>query len=162
MNNDCLFFWGGIYSQWYKSEIRDDMMFPGISFNCNEQYMMYSKAMLFKDEEVANKILSKSNPRDQKALGRTVKNFDQKIWNKKKMTIVVRANYLKFTQNNDLYEQMIRDKDKFLVEASPEDSIWGIGLSEKDAKITPRKEWPGENLLGKAIMEARNIIIKSK
>lgn len=160
MNEDCIFFWGGKYSQWYKSDIIDDMVFPGMIFNCNEQYMMYSKAMTFYDIETARKIYAEKNPREQKALGRLVNGFDQNVWDKKKMTIVVRANYLKFTQSDELESYILGHKDKFLVEASPDDKIWGIGLNEKDAKNTPRENWKGENLLGLAIMEARTIIIK--
>ena len=97
-NEKYVFFWGGPFSNWFKA----DFVIGGIKFNCTEQYMMYNKAMLFKDSETADEILACKNPRDHKALGRKVKNFNVDVWNKNAKRIVYDGNRAKFTQNPDL------------------------------------------------------------
>lgn len=77
------------------------------------------------------------------------------MWDKVKQGIVYLGTLLKFTQNPNLKEYLLNTGDKLIVEASPENPIWGIGLSEYEASKTPRTEWPGQNLLGIAIMEVR-------
>jgi len=91
------FFTKGPYSQWTKHPMVDPL--TKIEFNCCEQYMMYKKAMLFGDDEIAARILSTSNPREQKTLGRQVKNYNQVTWDAVKFDIVFTANVLKFSQN---------------------------------------------------------------
>jgi hypothetical protein len=145
------FFYDGPFSQWYHSPFRAD----GNQFCTAEQYMMVKKACLFHDEETAQKIMATSSPRKQKALGRTVKNFDLKVWEQARYDIVLRGNEAKFRQNPDLYSQLMATKGT-LVEASREDSIWGIGLSETEAKQVSPEKWPGLNLLGKALTEVRD------
>ncbi|BCO16270.1 NADAR family protein_gp217 [Bacillus phage vB_BceM_WH1] len=153
------FFWGGIFSQWHKSKFEVD----GITFNCAEQYMMYQKALLFGDEEVAKKILTKSNPRDQKDLGRKVKGFVEETWNKHAKEIVYKGNYAKFTQNPELLKGLKATGQTLLVEASPHDDIWGIGLDEKTARKTPEKDWKGTNWLGEVLTNLRfNLIEEGK
>ena len=108
--------------------------------------MMYNKAILFGDTTIANKILQETTPKVIKSLGRKVRNFDENIWNKHKEEIVFKGNYLKFTQNKELKEELISTENKMLVEASPYDKIWGIGINVKQA--IEGKEWKGLNLLG--------------
>jgi ribA/ribD-fused uncharacterized protein len=153
-----LFFWGGPFSQWYKSNFSEN----GITFNCAEQYMMYSKAKMFNDEFAMKKILESSNPKKQKELGRTVTDYDDKIWNEHKIQIVTQGNYLKFSQNLHLKEILVKTKDKIIVEASPYDRIWGIGLGTDDKKILDPKNWRGTNWLGEAIMKVRETIKNGK
>jgi len=151
-----LYFWGGIYSQWaYSKFIEND-----IEFTSAEQYMMYKKALLFDDIETSIKILNIDNPRKVKKLGREIKNFDNKIWNENKIDIVTQGNILKFSQNEKLMNIMFEDCNLTLVEASPYDKIWGVGLHFDDNLILNQDNWRGENLLGVCIMRAREFISK--
>jgi len=140
-------FWSGIYSQWYSAP----MMINGIKYNTCEQYMMHQKALLFGDEEVAIAILNEPNPREQKALGRKIRNFDDQIWKQNCMRIVYEANFAKFTQNPELKAALLSTRDRILVEASPKDFIWGIGMHYDDEGVDNPANWKGTNLLGQAI-----------
>lgn len=117
--------------------------------------MMYSKAMLFGDNNVAQQILKTSDPKAQKALGRKVKGFDEVLWNQHKCSIVEQGTYLKFSQNLELKKQLLATGNKILVEGSPYDTIWGVGLKWDDPKILDQKNWRGQNLLGEALMRVR-------
>ena len=146
-------------SQWYASrfvdpEIVDDNKQP-VRFENGEQYMMYSKAVLFHDWESAKKILNLTDPKMIKAVGRRVCNFDEHTWEQHRSAIVHRANYLKFTQNPVLREKLLAfPKNTVFVEASPYDRIWGIGYSAHHA-MANQNNW-GLNLLGQAISRVRN------
>ena len=127
----------------------------GIRFNTAEQAMMYAKALLFRDKKTAAKILATPKPREQKALGRTVRHFDSKMWDGRKLYEVEKINYAKFHQNPDLRAELFKTGDAHIVEASPNDAIWGIGLDEDTARRTPIDQWPGRNLLGLALVKVR-------
>lgn len=148
---DAVYFWSSYLSQWFKSTFTEN----GLSFNTAEQYMMYHKAMLFNDQENAEKIRATSDPKKQKAFGRLVKNFDPAVWDEHKLNIVTQGNYLKFTQNPALKRDLLATGDKLLVEASPVDKVWGVGLHYDDDLILDEKNWKGENLLGVALMNTR-------
>ena len=150
--NKHIFFWNGIYSQWYHSPFVID----GITFNTCEQYMMYKKAMLFGDENIANQILHEELPAAQKALGKQVKGFDRAIWDQHCFSIVYQGNYAKFTQNEDLKNQLLATEDDVIVEASPVDFIWGIKQEVGDPTNEDPANWRGLNLLGFVIMTVRN------
>jgi ribA/ribD-fused uncharacterized protein len=176
--DDPIFFFGtkseyGAFSQWYFSDFMVSMkeishvlgksfecLFPNeqdrsIKFNTAEQFMMYSKAILFNDHETAGEILFTNNPQNQKALGRSVANFNEKDWDAVKFALVEFASQAKFRQNIQLKTKLMKTANRMLVEAAPRDRIWGIGFTEKTARaMTSRKEW-GQNLLGKALMNAR-------
>jgi ribA/ribD-fused uncharacterized protein len=107
--------------------------------------------------EILDKILETNNQRKIKGLGRKVVGFDQETWDLWKYKVVVNGNYLKFTQNNDLKNHLLNTKNKEIVEASPWDKIWGIGYDPEKAHQVPKSKW-GQNLLGKAIMEVRDIL----
>jgi ribA/ribD-fused uncharacterized protein len=100
----------------------------GISFNCSEQYMVFHKALTFHDYDTASKIMNASHPADQKALGRKVKNFNPDAWNKVARKIVYQGCFYKFTQNPDAFNYLVSTDGTLLVEASPTDVIWGIGI----------------------------------
>ena len=152
-----LFFWNTIYSQWYTAPglITEE----GKTFTSAEQYMMYKKAELFNDKEAAEEILATDNPRTIKAIGRRVKNFDANKWSVVSYAIVVQGNFLKFTQNIGLQCTLRGHAHLQLVEASPVDTIWGIGLHASDDRVLDESQWKGQNLLGKAIMAARERIL---
>lgn len=134
----------------------------GIQYSCSEQYMMYKKAKLFGDEEIADKILKEEKPNKIKALGRKASGFDQQKWEQNREIIVFEGNLAKFTQNEDLKKQIIDTYPRELVEASPSDNIWGVGLSIDDARIDDAKNWRGLNLLGKVLTQVRDKIINEK
>lgn len=144
-------FYGGPFSQWAKSTFT----IAGIRFNTAEQWMMYNKALCFNDIQSANAIHSSNDPREQKALGRQVKNFDDATWMKVAYDIVVEGNLAKFDQNPKFAEYLKATEGMIIVEASPYDRRWGIGLSETDPRSLDESQWQGENLLGKAIMDVR-------
>jgi ribA/ribD-fused uncharacterized protein len=147
-----VFFWNGIYSQWYDAPFTID----GISFNTCEQYMMYKKALLFGDKDIAKQILSTSIPDEQKSLGRMVKGFDRTIWDQHCFSIVYEANLAKFSQNPELKKELIATGNRVIVEASPGDFIWGVKMRDTNENIESPEQWSGLNLLGFAIMTVRN------
>lgn len=163
---EFIFFWGNTstkkgldkacLSQWWKSDFQVGIY----KYCCMEQYMMAEKAKLFNDIEIEKKILEETEPEKIKNLGRCVKNFDEDIWNNYKYSIVLNGNYYKFIQNKDLLNYLISTQDKILVEASPYDGVWGIKMSANDKNICNPTMWSGENLLGFALMEVRNELIK--
>lgn len=148
---DFWFFWGGEFSQWYPSNFTID----GVKYNCAEQYMMEQKAKLFGDKEMEVKIMNTSDPRKQKQFGKQVKDFDKVKWEEIAFETVKRANIAKFSQNPKLVEAFKVSRGKELVEASPYDTIWGIGLSEGDKRAWNKKTWLGTNWLGEALMAVR-------
>jgi len=146
-------FWGGLFSQWAMIPMEID----GVEYNCCEQYMMAEKAKLFEDEEMLKKIMASKDPRQQKMeYGRNVKDFDQGKWEAVAKDIVYKANYEKFTQNSDCFLEMSRSRGYTVVEASPYDVIWGIGLGVDDPKAKIRSEWRGTNWLGEIIEKVRD------
>jgi len=147
------FFYGGKFSQWFPCLILIDKL----KYNCAEQYMMAQKALLFKDEEAYKKIMIASHPKEQKSLGRTIKNFNISIWQEQAKEIVYQGNYAKFIQHKHLKEILLKTEGT-LVEASPYDRIWGIGLSETDPRALDRKTWLGSNWLGEVLTQVRDDI----
>ena len=162
-----LFFWGHqpskdgsitktCFSQWWKSVFIEN----GRKYCCMEQYMMAKKAELFEDNEILEEIMETADPKKIKALGRKVKNFDEKKWNETKYSIVFVGNLLKFSQDENLKDFLISTKNDIIVEASPYDKIWGIGMSADDEFVENPTRWKGENLLGFALMEVRDELSK--
>ena len=159
-----LFFWGhqpnpdgsigkSCFSQWYEASFELD----GVEYRTAEHYMMAEKARLFQDNDTLKQIIAAEHPGEAKKLGRLVKEFKQEVWLEHRFDIVVRGNAGKFGQNLDLREFLINTKDRILVEASPRDRIWGIGLGQNNPDAENPYKWRGENLLGFALMEVRNM-----
>ena len=117
--------------------------------------MMAQKAKLFNDEDIFQKILQTDDPKKIKALGRLVKNYQDEIWIAHRYEIVVQGNLAKFSQDNDLKAFLLSTSDQIIVEASPVDQIWGIGLATDHVNATNPNAWQGLNLLGFALMEVR-------
>lgn len=145
------FFWTGPFSQWYPAKFTID----GVQYRSAEQYMMAQKAVMFEDQEAFKKILLSHSPREQKHIGRAVKGFNKKEWEKVARGFVFMGNYAKFTQNDDLKQFMLNTKDTELVEASPYDKIWGIGLPEGHPDINDKTKWQGKNWLGQVLTQVR-------
>ena len=151
-----IYFWkprdnNGYLSNWYYSPFQKH----GIRFLNSEQYFMWRKQQLFDPSNtiLEGEILLTNNPKVMKDFGRKVKNFDQKLWDNEKYEIMREALMEKFSQNYKLKKLLINTGKKILVEASPYDRVWGIGLNERNAR---RKfPWNGDNLLGKALMDVR-------
>lgn len=150
-----IFFWGGPFSQWFKS----DFTIGGTTYNCAEQYMMAQKATLFGDTESHEAIMKTRDPSKQKAIGRTVKNFDANKWNLVCREVVYKVNLAKFS-SPALRQILLDTGDKEIVEASPYDRIWGIGLGTDDPRCLDKSKWQGTNWLGIAIMEVRDTFRK--
>lgn len=144
-------------SNWYPAKFIVD----NETFSCSEQYMMWAKANLFGDTEMAQKILKSTSPKEHKAFGRKVKNFDPKIWDQNKEKIVLKALQAKFGQNPHLMNILQKTRPTLLVEASPWDKIWGIGYDETKAQQVDPSKW-GQNLLGKLLTQVRDEKISDK
>lgn len=168
---EYLFFWDepkrdvvdiACLNQWYAASFSVSVPIPGelynIYFPTAEHYMMWSKARLFDDYDIAGAILETKSPREVQLLGREVKNYDDDKWQAVSFETVVDGNREKFTQNSELGEYLLATGDKILVEASPIDCIWGIGLHKDDPKARDPKMWLGENKLGFALMEVRRVL----
>ena len=157
-----VFFWGhqpgksgvtaSCFSQWYEAPF----VINGQRYATAEHFMMAEKAVLFGDIAVRARVLESPTPGAAKALGRVVSGFDEAVWVANRFSIVVRANQAKFTQNPELGAFLKQTGSRILVEASPVDNIWGIGLAQDDARAHNPDHWEGLNLLGFALMEIRN------
>lgn len=167
VTNGFLFFWGHqpskdgsitktCFSQWWKSSF----IVEGIEYKTAEHWMMAKKAELFEDKEIFEKIIQTENPSDVKSLGRKVANFDVKKWEENCYEIVKKGNYFKFSQNERLKAFLLKTEEKIIVEASPVDFIWGIGLDENNKDAMLPKNWKGLNLLGFALMKVRDELRK--
>lgn len=155
LGEEYYFFYGSNspFSQWYRSDFSID----GIHFSCAEQYMMYKKALLFDDDATANAIINSGyNPRQNKEQGRLIRGFNSDKWDKKKESIVRTGNYYKFLQNQEILTSLLETAPKILVEASPSDTVWGIGLSLDDPNRFHEYLWRGSNLLGYTLTSLRD------
>jgi ribA/ribD-fused uncharacterized protein len=157
-----LFFWGhrpqpdgsigaGCLSQWWPAPFTID----GRTFATAEHYMMWRKAWLFVDTSIAEQVLAAPHPQQAKRLGRQVRDFEDQIWQEARFDIVVAGSVAKFGQHHELRRYLLGTGDRVLVEASPQDRIWGIGLSAADERASHPDQWLGLNLLGFALMAAR-------
>ena len=128
----------------------------GISYPTAGHFMMAEKARLFGDDETVERILQTPDPGTARMLGRTVRGFDEVRWRETRFDIVVRANRAKFSQRPELCAFLHSTRDQVLVEASPHDRTWGIGLDAADPRARDPRRWRGLNLLGFALMEVRS------
>lgn len=143
-----------VFSQWFESDFKRGEIW----YSTMEQYMMSRKAALFGDAQMYAKILKEKNPAEIKKMGRLVKGFNQAIWDAEKYSIVLEGNVLKFAQNEQLKKILLSTGNRVLIEASPYDKIWGVHMPADNPNIMDPNLWEGENLLGFALMEARNIL----
>ncbi|MGF1426022.1 NADAR family protein [Kitasatospora sp. LaBMicrA B282] len=157
-----LFFWGhrpqrdgsigtGSLSQWWPSRFTVD----GVDYGSAEHWMMAHKARLFGDAETEARILLARTPAEAKKLGRLVRGFDEERWAAARFDLVVAGNVAKFGQDEALRDYLLGTGTRVLVEASPVDRVWGIGLAAHDPGADDPDRWRGLNLLGFALMAAR-------
>lgn len=158
--NKILPFYSGYLSQFYV--YRCSFIVNNIEYNCAEQFMMAGKARLFKDEDSLWKIMHSVRPKDQKNFGRLVKGFDEDLWNIYAQCIVYKGNLEKFGQNHKIKDMLLSTGDKILVEASPYDKIWGVGIGMKDPDIYDPSKWKGKNWLGEVLMLVRKTLRKNE
>lgn len=162
-----LFFWGhqpsqdgsitkSCFSQWWLSSFEVE----GVTYQTAEHWMMAQKAILFNDHSTLEKVINAKTPVLAKKMGRMVQNFDNEIWNAKRFEIVVEGNYHKFSQHTRLKEFLLQTNNNILVEASPVDAIWGIGMAADHKDANNPEKWRGLNLLGFALMEVRDRLMK--
>lgn len=160
-----LFFWGHqpkhqqqmgkeCLSQWYEIAFTVN----NVTYPSTEHYMMAEKARLFNDNTSLHKILAAKHPGEAKTLGRSVTPFDETLWQEQRFAIAFQGNMAKFQQNTELKTFLLTTGNKILVEASPVDSIWGIGLAQDHTDATNPAAWPGLNLLGFVLMKVRETI----
>jgi ribA/ribD-fused uncharacterized protein len=154
LSREFTFFWSGPFSQWYPCKFE----ISGFMYNCAEQYMMEQKALLFGDHAAAARIRLAKKPREQKAIGRTVEHFEPGRWGTHARDIVYAGNWAKFSQNDDLKAKLLKTGGTILVEASPKDRIWGIGLGEHDPRALVQSTWRGSNWLGQVLTAVRDDI----
>ncbi|MBT2383457.1 NADAR family protein [Streptomyces sp. ISL-11] len=157
-----VYFWGhrprpdgsvgaSCFSQWWPSPFTVD----GTGYATAEHWMMAGKARLFGDEEAEARVLAATHPKQAKDAGRTVRGFDEERWRRHRFGLVVEGSVHKFAQDAGLTAYLLGTGERVLVEASPLDRIWGIGLAADDERAQDPARWRGENLLGFALMEAR-------
>ena len=141
----------GYLSNWYPSQF----IVNEIQFFSMEQYMMYKKAVCFKDNDIAEGILGSTDVIKIKALGRMVKNYNDSYWSGIRQIVVYEGLLAKFTQNEELKRRLIETGDNVLAECAVRDRIWGIGLSMQDSRRFEPDQWRGRNLLGYTLMMVR-------
>lgn len=163
----------GFLSNWYKSPFETKCRFGScdeskisvieelpqdVRYCCAEQFLMAAKATLFGDIDSYERIMKTSSPREMKDFGRRVKGFDQDVWDANKATIMRFALHFKFEQNEELAEGLLLTGDRIIIEASPYDTVWGVGLGPNDKRLLNTDEWRGQNLLGECLMDARRAL----
>jgi ribA/ribD-fused uncharacterized protein len=154
-----LFLWcGQCFSNWHHSPNQFVDPITELSFNSTEQYFMWAKATFFGDKEIADLVVKELDQRKIKELGRKIKNYNNDAWECVRFGFMVYANYLKYSQNASMGNELLSTQGKILVEASPYDTIWGVGLGENDPHILSEENWKGRNLLGKALMKVRTML----
>ncbi len=160
-----IFFWGNqpskdgsvtksCFSQWWESAFTVE----GVIYRTAEHWMMAKKAALFGDREAEKRIIDCISPAEAKKIGREVKRYDEAVWLENRFDIVVKGNFHKFIQNEEMKSFLLKTGDRILVEASPVDAIWGIGMAADNPEINNPENWEGLNLLGFALMEVRDLI----
>ncbi|AXK43876.1 NADAR family protein [Erythrobacter aureus] len=175
-----VFFWGGPFSNWNRSSFPGEAavaeLLPRLDrigvahpaedspltrllkahrFNCGEQFMMAAKAWMFDDATRLRAILAETDPKKQKLLGRDVSPFFADVWDAACVDIVASGAIARFSANPSQRKQLLDTGERVLVEGSPRDRLWGVGLDWRDERIEDPLNWRGRNLLGKALAIAR-------
>lgn len=146
----------GFLSNWFLSEFTVD----GVSFSSMEQYMMYKKAVLFEDTDIAAQIMDTDDVVAIKEFGRRVSGYNDSVWNGMRQVIIYKGLIEKFRQNKDLLKALLNTGNNILAECAVNDHIWGIGLSMTDDRRNDINAWNGQNLLGYSLMLVRDELRK--
>ncbi|MCK4501037.1 NADAR family protein [Candidatus Babeliales bacterium] len=161
-NEKFTFFWDGPFSQWCESKFYSE----GIEYNCAEQFMMAHKAELFADHNAVTAILATKDPVEQKRIGRSIEGYSDELWHGLRgngrpycWNVVRLGNRLKFEQHEGLMKELLKTAGTTLVEASPVDTIWGIGLKASDPLAQNRATWRGKNWLGEVLTDVRETLL---
>lgn len=141
-----------VLSQWWPAAFT----FDGLRYPTAEHWMMAEKARTFGDERALAEILLVEDPQSAKVLGRAVEPYDDAVWSARRGDAVVKGNLAKFTQHPALGAWLVATGDRILVEASPTDKVWGVGLGITDPAVRDPRKWRGANLLGFALMRVRD------
>lgn len=141
-----------VLSQWWCAPFTVD----GVTYPHAEAWMMAEKAALFGDRETWDKVTAGVGPAAAKALGRQVRGFDQAAWDAHAFGIVVAGSIAKFTQHPQLARFLASTSPRLLVEASPYDRIWGVGVAATNPAVASPVTWKGRNLLGFALTHVRD------
>jgi ribA/ribD-fused uncharacterized protein len=160
-----LFFWGhhpskngsiskACLSQWWDASFESE----GRLYRTAEHWMMAGKARLFNNMDILEKIIAAETAPEAKKLGRQITGFKPEVWEKEKFNLVLQGNLLKFSSHPELKDFLLKTGDRVIAEASPADKIWGIGLAADHPDVENPLKWEGENLLGYALMEVRDIL----
>lgn len=149
-------FMKGVFSQWHTTPFS----IGDYSFVTAEQWMMFSKASLFRDHRKAEEILATDDPSEQKLLGTLVESFDQEVWDRWRIEIVYTGNKAKFSQNPGAARRLANTSGGMLVEANVRDWIWGVGRAIDDPRASRPREWRGTNLLGRILTLVRDELEK--
>lgn len=179
-----VFFWYGPFSNWHRPSYfsgtaaleetlqqldKAGVAYPprssaittllaGHRYLCGEQWMMAAKAWLFDDAYILARIQAEDHPKAHKALGRKVSGFDEHLWANACMPIVIGGSIARFAANPAIAKQLLGTGDRALVEGSPYDRLWGVGITWDDPKIEDEQNWRGHNLLGQALVAARTVL----
>jgi ribA/ribD-fused uncharacterized protein len=145
-------------SQWWPASFVVD----ATTYGSAEHWMMAGKSRIFGDEQTREQILAARTPGEAKKLGRLVRGFDEQAWAAARFDLVVEGSVAKFGQHPDLLRYLLGTSNRVLVEASPLDRVWGIGLASTEQHATDPERWRGLNLLGFALMEARSRLGRSR
>ena len=160
VTNSHVYFWGSYLSNFFWQPFTAIIGKSQIEFHTSEQFYMAVKAAFFDDEVAFHQILDAPDAKAAKAIGRTVKNFDADKWDMISYKVMLKGVEFKFDAGEKIRQKLFETGDRILVEASPNDKIWGVGLHEDDDLILDEKNWTGENRLGKVLMEVRTTLKK--
>ena len=149
-----IYFWGSLFSNWANTPFK----YKNISFENSEQAYMWEKCMFFGQEGMAEDVLFSKEPRECKSIGRSIPNFDEAKWSEISFQVMRDVNLEKYRQHKDSLKFLKESGDKIIVEASPFDKIWGIGLHYDEEDVLDESKWKGQNLLGKVLMEVRETL----
>lgn len=153
-----VFFYSGrqAFSNWHHSP--DQLIMRGLSFDHSEGAFMAMKAWFFMDLDAVAACHAEKDPCAVKAIGRTIRGYDDAAWSLVRLGFMAYVNLLKYRQNPEMAAELLGTGDRTLVEASPVDQVWGVGLAEDDPLIQSPSNWRGTNLLGVALMQVREVL----
>lgn len=155
-----VYFYSGreVFSNWHSTPAQFRDPITGLVFDNTEQAFMQRKGSFFGDDAIAAEAAAETDPRAVKGLGRKVAGYDDKSWECVRLGYMTYVNLLKYQQNAHFADELLATGDRILVEASPYDKVWGVGLGEEDPLILDSANWKGRNLLGEALMTVRRLI----